>query len=444
MEKTLFENHHDLDLKLAVECATAYASSTGLGCTVSSTTGEVLHETGYGCSTCEVCSVVQKDKTQCMQTHAYGMTEAERFGGKYIYFCPMGLTCFVSPIVGQIGSSAKITVGPFRMVDIEDYITYDLECKQNLSDAQIQVLLPILQHIPYVSPAKVNSFSILLFMAVGFMNNVSATNRIMDNQNAQFVQGQISEYILELKGGENLPRYPLETEREMLASIVDSNKPKAQRLLNELLGHILFFSGGDFARIKTRIYELLVMISRSATDAGTSPEYAFQLTHEFFSSAQDVQNIDGLCFMLTHVMNQFVDSVFTYTDIKNIDVINKALQYMRRNYAQKVTLDQVAQMVHLSPTYFSKVFSKELGCNFNKYLNILRIEKSKKLLLFDHMKLSEVATMVGFEDQSYFTKVFKRMTGISPHQFRKSGGRKQNGGEISEDLFRSLPGIRGI
>ncbi|MGL5513630.1 MAG: helix-turn-helix domain-containing protein, partial [Sporomusa sp.] len=83
----------------------------------------------------------------------------------------------------------------------------------------------------------------------------------------------------------------------------------------------------------------------------------------------------------------------------------------------------ISQEVHLSPSYFSKIFKKETGHNFNTYLNMLRIEKSKKLLLYDNLKLISIASLVGFEDQSYFTKVFKRVTGVSPHQYRKYGGK---------------------
>lgn len=411
------------DLKLAVECSIAFSDSTGLGCTVSDTGGKVLHEVGYGCNRCGLCAAARRDRIGCMQAHAYGMTEAERFGGKYIYFCPMGLTCFVSPIVGQTGSAAKITVGPFLMVELEDYIAADLRETLKLGEAEVEKLLPVLESIPYVSPGKVNSLSNILFMAVGFMNNVSAANRMLDSQVSESMQGQISEYILELKGGEELPQYPFDTERDMLASIAASDKPKAQKLLNELLGHILFFSGGDFARIKSRIYELLVIISRAAVEAGASPEQAFQVTHDFFQRTQPVGNIDDLCFMLAKVMNQFIDSIFSFADVKNVDVIHKALRHIRQNYAQKITLDEVAEMVHLSPSYFSKVFKKEMGCNFNTYINRLRIEKSRMLLLHKDMRLVDIATAVGFEDQSYFTKVFKRMTGISPHQYRKSGGR---------------------
>lgn len=412
----------EFDLKLARECADAYSSSTGLGCTVSDTKGNALHSVGNSCTACTLCDIARRDRTGCIQAHAYGMTEAERFGGKYIYFCPMGLTCFVSPILGNTGSAAKITVGPLLMVELDDYIAFELEQSLDLAPAEIDRLLPTLRQIPHVPTAKVSSLSNLLFMAVGFLNNVSQTNRMLDSQSSELIQGQISEYILELKQGESLPDYPLETEREMLAAIARSDKPTAGRLLNELLGHILFASGGDFPRIKSRIYELLVLISRAAVDTGASPERCFRLTHDFFTATRDVHNVDDLSFRLATVMNQLIDSMFAFRDVKNADVMHKALQYMHQHYAHRITLDEVAGKVHLSPSYFSKVFKKETGQNFNAYLNGLRIEHSKKLLLYKDVRLVSIASMVGFEDQSYFTKVFKRTTGISPHQYRKSGG----------------------
>lgn len=410
------------DLKLAVECADAYSGSTGLGCTVSDVRGLVLHSTAGGCANCALCGMAGRDRSGCIQAHAYGMTEAERFGGKYIYFCPMGLTCFVSPILGSAGSAAKITVGPLLMVELEDYIAFELEQSRALPQLEIDRLLPVLRDIPYIPASKVNALSNMLFMAVGFLNNVSQTNRMLDSRDSELIQGQVSEYILALKQGEALPDYPLETEREMLAAIARSDKATAGRLLNELLGHILFASGGDFPRIKTRIYELLVLISRAAVDTGAPPEQSFRLIHEFFVGTQQVHNVDDLSFRLAKVMNQFIDSIFTFRDVKNADVMHKALQYMHQHYAQRITLDEVAGRVHLSPSYFSKVFKKETGQNFNAYLNWLRIENSKKLLLYKDVRLVAIASMVGFEDQSYFTKVFKRTTGVSPHQYRKSGG----------------------
>lgn len=413
--------HDEFDLKLAVECANAYSGFSGLGCTVTGVNGEVLHEAGYGCASCEVCDASGLDKDNCIRTHIYGMTEAERFGGKYIYFCPMGLTCFVSPIMGSAETVAKITVGPFFMVDREDYIDFDLRQKLGLDEKVLQRVLDAAEELPYIPSGKVNSLSILLFMAVGFMNNVSAANRMLETQDSDAIQGRITEYIMELKSGEAPPDYPFKTEKALISSIADSDKHEAQKLLNELLGHILFSSGGDFGRIKSRVYELLVIVSRAAMDAGVSAEQTFNMNHDFFRKAAPISNIDELCMMLAEIMNRYIDSIFEFSDVKNTDVIYKAVHYMRKNYTRKVTLEEVAKAAFLSPTYFSKIFKQEMGCSFNTYLNRLRVDKSKQLLLQSDLQLVDIANALGFEDQSYFTKVFKRITGESPNQFRKTG-----------------------
>ena len=107
----------NFNFTLAQECAKAFSDVSGLGCTISDAEGNVLDELGYGCQSCELCEALYSEKAYCVQSQNYGMTEAERFGGKYIYYCPKGLTCFVSPILGEIKSAAKITVGPFLMVE---------------------------------------------------------------------------------------------------------------------------------------------------------------------------------------------------------------------------------------------------------------------------------------------------------------------------------------
>ena len=75
------------------------------------------------------------------------------------------------------------------------------------------------------------------------------------------------------------------------------------------------------------------------------------------------------------------------------------------------------------PSYFSKVFKEEMKENFNSYLNRVRIEMSKKLLSDDTMALIDVSNSVGYEDQSYFSKVFKKLVGVSPGKYRESRGK---------------------
>lgn len=417
------EEELDFDFKLAVECASAYSSASGLGCTVSDAGDRVLFETGFGCASCGICAASGLGKDGCARSQAYGVAEAERFGGKYVYFCPMGLTCLVSPIMGRGGSAARITAGPFLMVDMDDYVSFDLRERLKLGDEAVSGFLALAGKLPRIPPDRVNSLSVLLFMAVGFMNNVSDANRMLEIQGSGAIQGRIAEYIMELKAGDEPPEYPVKTEAALLASIADSDKPEAQRLLNELLGHILFSSGGNFSEIKYRIYELLALISRAAVDAGAPAGETFRMNYGFYQKAASAANVEELRLPLADLINRYIDSLFPFSSAKNADVINKAVHFMRRNCSKKLTLEDAAGQVFLSPAYFSKVFKLETGQSFNDYLNRLRIDKSKRLLLRSDLPLADIAGLSGFEDQSYFTRVFKRVTGVPPNQYRKSGGR---------------------
>lgn len=300
MEQELF------DQTLAQECALAFSESTGLGCALSDSEGNVFADYGYSCEKCRLCAAVGCNRDGCIRAHNYGMTEAQRFGGKYIYFCPMGLTCFVSPILGEDGARAKITVGPFIMVDKQDYIDCELLENGKLDGARLQAALNAVENVPITPPQKVNHLATLLFMAVGFMNNVSAENQLLANQRSDAIQGQVTAYILTLKQEGKEQHYPIDLERRLLQSVEHHNREETQRLLNELLGAILFSDSGQVELVKTRVYELLVLMSRAAINNGADADRTLQLNHEYLKKLMQFTSIDQLCLWLSDALNSLM------------------------------------------------------------------------------------------------------------------------------------------
>jgi two-component system, response regulator YesN len=99
--------------------------------------------------------------------------------------------------------------------------------------------------------------------------------------------------------------------------------------------------------------------------------------------------------------------------------VAESLQFIQLNYGRDINLPQVASHVKLSPNYLGNLFKKELQVNFIEYLNELRIGKAKELLLGTYLKSYEIAERVGFTENTYFSKVFKKIVGASPNEFRK-------------------------
>ncbi len=102
--------------------------------------------------------------------------------------------------------------------------------------------------------------------------------------------------------------------------------------------------------------------------------------------------------------------------------IFEAVRYIEENLTQRLTLNQVASSINLSPNYLSSLFKKELGVGFVDYITEKRVERAKELLENTGLRTYEVAQQAGFVDESYFSKTFKRITGKRPSAFRKRNG----------------------
>jgi AraC-like DNA-binding protein/ligand-binding sensor protein len=99
-------------------------------------------------------------------------------------------------------------------------------------------------------------------------------------------------------------------------------------------------------------------------------------------------------------------------------VIARARSYIFEHQSEDLSLGQVAKAVNASSFYFCKLFKKSTGINFIDYLSQLRIDKAKNLLLNPNCLVSEIAFEVGFQSLTHFNRVFKKMTGVSPSQYR--------------------------
>ena len=409
----------DFDLKLAVNCTESFYLASGLGCMLADGSGNVLYERGLNYTRCRLCALAGQNQEQCALTHRYGMQEAKRFGGKYIYYCHMGLTCFTTPILGEEGSEAQITAGPFLMGDVQDYIAYDLMEISLQHPDQLSQVIEEVERIPQVNENRVNALAEMLFMSAAFLNKVSEANRMRENEEAIRIQGQISDYLVRLKqSGIPLP-YPYRDEKRFLQMVGKGDEKQAQILLHELLGHILFESGGDMNRIQNRVHELLILCSRTAVEAGCDPLCVDQLLLQYRTHALQIHNVDELSLWISKAVQTLMTTAFSNQTARHSDLIYRTIQYLKAHYMHKLNLDDVAHHVHISPTYLSRIFKRETGTTMVDFVNRIRIEKSRELLMDPSVRLIEVALQSGFESQSYFNRLFRQETGMTPLEYRK-------------------------
>jgi two-component system response regulator YesN len=109
-------------------------------------------------------------------------------------------------------------------------------------------------------------------------------------------------------------------------------------------------------------------------------------------------------------------------------LIHKALDYIARHYGEEITLESMASHVRLSSFYFSKTFKQYTGVTFIDYLSLYRVEKAKEILKDPRWSIKEISVRVGYSDPNYFTRVFRRLEGLTPSEYRSLvlGGKEQN------------------
>lgn len=101
------------------------------------------------------------------------------------------------------------------------------------------------------------------------------------------------------------------------------------------------------------------------------------------------------------------------------NTLKDAQNYIKRNYNKKIGINEVANELFLSPSYFCMLFKKELGINFHDYLLSIRIDKAKHFLREKRYTIQEISSLVGYKDTKHFSRLFKKEVGLSPTEYRK-------------------------
>jgi YesN/AraC family two-component response regulator len=288
---------------------------------------------------------------------------------------------------------------------------------------------------PEADGEKVQSLAEMMQLCAESLNTGSEDYQQIIKRRAE-QQQKIAKIIEELKiqyGDTERPPYPLEKEKNLLASLRKGDIAETRKILNELLATVIFSNqdrkGGElqkdpghFRNIQLRITELAVLISRVELGPVRSDSISMETNNHNLKIVLEAKTIEELTDMIHNIIDRVSSTIPSFRGVPHAAALRRAENFILENYTKKISLKEIADVAGLSPPYFSTIFKEEMGENLSKYLNRLRVEKASSLLLETDMSLSEIAACCCFEDQSWFSKIFKAYTGISPGKFRNQGG----------------------
>lgn len=412
----------DIEENLIKEHLKTYNKVTNISCMIVNEEGNVKCYEGKQYECCKKFQELKGSIYACSQAHLYASRQSEKIGEPYVFFCPSGLVHWAVPLVANGIFRGGIIGGPVQMEISEEYIVDEIIRTNNFNISNRGILQAYLKSVPIVDPEKVRYLSNMLYIIA--KDIMEEEVRMLDDRKKFYKeQAALNEEIQYLKKKEDTDHiskyYPVELEKELVSKVKIGDKKGARTILNELLGHVLFYSGSNIEIIKARVLELTVVLSRAAVEGGGNLEMIFGLNLGYIQEVARITRVEELSRWIVKVLERFTDSMFNLENLNNFNIIQKAISYINENISENISLDAIAEYVYLSPSYFSRLFKKEMGVSFTDYLNKARVEESKKYLADIKLSMSDISNIIGFSDQSYYTKVFKKFEGLSPGQFRK-------------------------
>ena len=356
------------------------------------------------------CAHCRYEKEDELSTHLYGCHEAHRWNGKYIYYCPLGLTFIAASVQTAHGTMiGGLVLGPIVMGDMQD----------TLYDLAVPEMAWAISKLSVFSTRKVRHISEILSAVTENISNSehkSYKNMLVDQSRILTEITMVKDRYagLDNQGVDML----LQFEKNLRLAVINGEKASALLMINDMLAQTYVYSNYDITAIKARLLELLVILSRATIEAGADPVDTFRLSEDFIQQIEQYVDVDQLAFWISDIVRRFIVQAFDLAQAKHSDVVFKVTNYIKKNCAEKLSLDALAKEVFLSKSYLSNIFKKETGLSLTGYITKVRVEKSKKLLLEDNISLAVIASYCGFKDQSYFTKVFKKEVGVSPKKYK--------------------------
>jgi len=173
-------------------------------------------------------------------------------------------------------------------------------------------------------------------------------------------------------------------------------------MFNSIYGEIIHLEESDNSRFKDR----------------------FQLFEEMYQNLErgySPENLEYVSFCLTHFLAslKYIDQYREIKNVKEIDAIQKSIQFMKDHLEKQITLEDIARYVGYSTAHFGALFAKKTSLTPMQYYNQLKIQRSCSFLHFSDMKIKEIAFRLGYSDPFHFSKAFRKEMEFTPKEYRK-------------------------
>jgi AraC-like DNA-binding protein/ligand-binding sensor protein len=370
---------------------------------------------------CELCKKychnplqIWQEKTQpCDKVQLDALAESRQTGKTHIYTCAVGFTYWTSPLYRNGHYTGALATGQVLSCSRKEAAEkFRIHCKDRIATEKFKKML---EDVAEKSNEEILAMARLLEICA---RKIPEEREVFSKTIRRIIKWEDETKKVKTPVLEN----QVEKERLLLAAFQRGDNHAGYKILDELLHGVSANGQHNIELERVRAIELVVLLSRSAAISKTSPHGVMLKTND-----KNIKRIlaskttKELTENLHLVAEQLAGEIFYFRGIRHSSALRKAQRYIWENLDRKISLRDIAKAAGLSAPYFSTIFREEMEENLSAYINRLRVEKAAILLKETENSIKTITKLCGFQDQSWFSKIFKKATGITPGKYRETG-----------------------
>lgn len=212
----------------------------------------------------------------------------------------------------------------------------------------------------------------------------------------------------------------MECKSDLVCAIKKEEELKTKKCIYDLLTLLLGLE--DFESFKICILEIFFLVSDVIWEKSGKMNEIVETRHKFLKEWGKTIEKEGMCLLLIKTFHKLLD-VAESARVKKSCLLTKVTSFLEKNYTDRIIVKRIAKEVGMSPSYLIHKMKKDYGTKITECINKVRIENAMELMKHTDFSIGKIAHEVGYNDHSYFTKVFKKYMGFTPKEYKRKRAR---------------------
>lgn len=399
----------------------AFSRITGVPVTYYDNSGAIIKEYSPEKKICRKFKIYSRSNSRCRSLLNFAGSFSSGLGEPYIFFCRAGLSNMAFPLIENGSVTGYYIAGPFVMKKLRSSSIANFVQMNSINDDELEDILDFAGNLPVFTIEEISSLAVLFYNSI--VPPASSSNDYLNAKKKFNDQVTLGAMIRQSKKDRLSSAFPAELTDDLINAIATGKTLQAEKISQGILERLYVICLGDLDEIKTMTLWITATIIKNFSGGekssfGEFSEMDMDIINRINEASTSDELSDTFCGLIKRISSDLVSSVYHGSS----PLIARSLRYIKSNYTRKIKLADISTELHVNPSYFSALFSQEMGKTFTDYILDLRIGKAKDLLKNTNMDILDISASAGFENQSYFTKIFRKRTGLTPRQYRQDTG----------------------